>query len=237
MQEKIVDEIGKVQFLKNRRSKRILITVKPFGGVRVSLPYWSSYAYAMKVVEDKKEWIKKAINKVNQLEDKRTLFDLNSTFHTKSHSLVIRQNNTLNVISRTYDKEILITIPSSKNIYDEDIQLYIRNWIEKVYRIEAKEYLTRRTLELAKQYGYKYNKISIRRSTSRWGSCTHKNNLNFSLFLMQLPNHLIDFIILHELIHTRIKNHKKDFWKTLDSYTGNAKSMVKELNSYKIGIF
>ena len=89
----------------------------------------------------------------------------------------------------------------------------------------------------AEKFNLKYNKVVIKNQKTRWGSCSSKNNLNFNLNLMKLPEHLRDYVILHELAHTIEKNHQKPFWDLLDTLTdNNAKAWDKELNKYNLSI-
>ena len=98
----------------------------------------------------------------------------------------------------------------------------------------AKEFLEGRIKELADKFGFVYNKVTIRNQKTRWGSCSGKNNINLNMQLMNTPNHLIDYVILHELVHTKIKNHSPLFWGSLDIYVGNAKAIDKELKKYSL---
>ena len=98
----------------------------------------------------------------------------------------------------------------------------------------AKEFLEGRIKELADNFGFVYNKVTIRNQKTRWGSCSGKNNINLNMQLMNLPNHLIDYVILHELVHTKVKNHSPLFWGSLDIYVGNAKAIDKELKKYSL---
>ena len=98
----------------------------------------------------------------------------------------------------------------------------------------AKEFLEGRIKELADKFGFVYNKITIRNQKTRWGSCSGKNNINLNMQLMNIPNHLIDYVLLHELVHTIVKNHSPLFWITLDRYVGNAKAIDKELKKYSL---
>ena len=82
---------------------------------------------------------------------------------------------------------------------------------------------------LAKEHGFMCNNVSIREQRTRWGSCSHKNNVSLNLKLVLLPKELVDYVMLHELVHTRIHNHSKNFWAELDRYTGNGKVMAKRL--------
>ena len=90
-------------------------------------------------------------------------------------------------------------------------------------------YLVNRVESLAEKHGFQYSQLKFRLMKTRWGSCSAKNNINLNMFITYLPKHLQDYIILHELVHTRIKNHSHHFWKALDSVVGDARGMHKEL--------
>ena len=85
---------------------------------------------------------------------------------------------------------------------------------------------------LAEKFGFNYNKLFIKNLRSRWGSCSNRNNINLNLQLMRLPDKLIDYVILHELVHTEEKNHGEKFWAKLDAITGNAKVLAIEMKKY-----
>ena len=97
---------------------------------------------------------------------------------------------------------------------------------------KAKTELPPRLAALAHQHQFAYNKVYIKNNKSNWGSCSGVNNINLNLRLVLLPEHLRDYVMLHELCHTRIKNHGDKFWALLNSLTeGKAKMYAKELRS------
>ncbi len=101
-------------------------------------------------------------------------------------------------------------------------------------RAEAKRILPARTAQLAAQFGFKYQQLTIRATRSKWGCCTGENNLSLSLFLMTLPEHLRDFVILHELCHTVHHNHSAEFHALLNTCTnGQERELHKELRTHK----
>ncbi len=103
-------------------------------------------------------------------------------------------------------------------------------------RVAAKGYLPRRTAELAAHCGFKYGRLTLRATRSKWGCCTGANNLSLSIFLMQVPKHLIDFVILHELTHTIHHNHSAQFHAALDHILGGReREYIKELKLYRPG--
>lgn len=80
------------------------------------------------------------------------------------------------------------------------------------YRKEASNVLSERAQEIAHMYGYRYEKIRISSARTRWGSCSSKNSLSFTYRLVMAPMDAIDYVVMHELVHTKIKNHSKIFW-------------------------
>lgn len=100
-------------------------------------------------------------------------------------------------------------------------------------RQEAKAQLPRRVAELAYMHGFHYEGLTIRDSKTRWGSCSGRNNISLSLYLMQVPEHLQDYVILHELCHTVHHNHSPHFWALMDKVTdGKAHALRAELRRY-----
>ena len=100
-------------------------------------------------------------------------------------------------------------------------------------RREAKRILPAMVERLARQHGFSYGRVTIRATRSKWGCCTSQNNLSLSLFLMTLPTHLQEFVVLHELCHTLHHNHSAEFHALLNRVTGGRE---KELNRQLKGI-
>jgi predicted metal-dependent hydrolase len=107
----------------------------------------------------------------------------------------------------------------------------------KLSKTKAKMILRNRLQELASLHGFKYNKVFIRNQKTRWGSCSNLNNINLNISLVTLTEELMDYVILHELVHTEIKNHSKNYWSRLNEYVGGrAKDLDKTLMKHKLGL-
>ena len=174
---------------------------------------------------------------MKEIEAMQTRFDENSNYSTKHHKLILKKADRKNISVRLSKGKINIVYPSELNLASKELQTGIRRGIERALKIEAKEYVPNQVIELADKYEFKLNKLAIKNIKSRWGSCSRKNNINLSIHLMRLPNHLIDYVILHELVHTVHHNHSIRFWTMLNSITGRAKSLDKELRKYRIAIY
>ena len=105
---------------------------------------------------------------------------------------------------------------------------------EAELRQKAKSLLPVWLAKLAGLYGFTYSCVKIRKSRSRWGSCSSKKIINLSFYVMLLPEHLIEYVLLHELCHTVQMNHSPAFWALLDKCTQNrAKEFRREIRKYK----
>ena len=108
---------------------------------------------------------------------------------------------------------------------------------EIIDKEKARKVLTRRLKQLADKHGFVYNRVFFRNQRTRWGSCSHKNNISLNMKLVLLPEKLMDYVILHELVHTHKKDHGKAFWTEMDKLVGDGKKMSSRLKKYGIGLY
>ncbi|MFC2022980.1 M48 family metallopeptidase [Chloroflexota bacterium] len=136
----------------------------------------------------------------------------------------------------SHTKEDWINIQLEKiQQYEKQGQFDFNN--TEIDRVKAKALLAIRLKRLAKDNGYSYNRVFIRNQKTRWGSCSIKNNISLNMKLVNLPDELIDYVVLHELVHTRRKDHSKAFWLEMDKLVGNGKKMALRLRKYGLGLF
>ena len=103
---------------------------------------------------------------------------------------------------------------------------------------QAQRLIFNRLDELAEQKGFAFRKAAFRNQKTLWGSCSYNNNISLNINLIHLPPHLVDYVLLHELVHTKIKNHSPRFWQALDKCfgsPGSGKRLKRELNAFKPG--
>jgi predicted metal-dependent hydrolase len=125
-----------------------------------------------------------------------------------------------------------LAIISEKQAQNSDVNEAFANIDKKA----ARKQITGRLRELARAHGFTFGKVSIRNQRTRWGSCSGKGNLSLNLKLVALPQELMDYVIFHELVHTRIHNHSERFWQEVDKYTGNGKAKARILKEWGLGI-
>ncbi|MCX6257729.1 MAG: SprT family zinc-dependent metalloprotease [Bacteroidia bacterium] len=235
--EIVLDGVGKVLMVKKSGIRRISISIKPFTGIKVTLPLNSGFSQAEKFVLSKKEWIRKNLEKTSRTENDLTVFDHSVEFTTFEHRLEIHPSSNDKLTARISPGKIEVFYPFGMDVRDPRVQNIIRAGIEKAWRMEAAKFIPAKVKELAALHGFRFQGISIKNAKTRWGSCSTQNNLNFSLHLMRLPEQLRDYIILHELCHTVHKNHSAKFWHLLDNVSGDARGLDKAMKDYRIGIY
>ena len=119
-----------------------------------------------------------------------------------------------------------------KQITSIERQMVALNQGQPLDNKAATKRLANRLDELCKQTGLTCNRVSVKNQKTRWGSCSIKNNINLNANLVRLPEELIDYVILHELVHTKIKNHSKLFWEELSKFVTDPKRLDKNLRRY-----
>lgn len=229
-----IDSIGEVTLSVNERSRRIRLSIKSDGEVVVSMPPSVSARDAIRFAESKADWIQKHKQKIRS---KSTIFAPESCFRTRFHKLAITKGNSDKVYNRIGSGIIQIFIPERVNHELPRVQEFIKKTLIDVMRWEAKIYLPKRLKELADKHGFEYQNVSIKNASTRWGSCSSTNNINLNLHLMRIPEHLIDYVLLHELVHTVVKNHGEKFWLLLEHCYPNARKADKEMNNYRTQTF
>ncbi len=148
--------------------------------------------------------------------------------------------------------EVLVTVP--KNVNSSVVAKFLQDkhdWIEKKVKLmeqyskipkvtlsrkeitalktKALTFIEERLLYFNTKYGYEWNTITIRQQKSRWGSCSKKGNLNFNYKIALLPEHLADYIVVHELCHLGEFNHSDRFWTLVARTIPDYREKRKEL--------
>jgi predicted metal-dependent hydrolase len=95
----------------------------------------------------------------------------------------------------------------------------------------AKKLVKNRVDHFNKLYNLEFNRISIKKQSTKWGSCSGKKNLNFNYKILFLPSHLADYLVVHELCHLKEMNHSHKFWKLVEKTIPDYKKRKKELQN------
>lgn len=199
------DEFGEIIIRRIKTASAIKVGVGTDGRLRATMPPRAPLMLLKRLIKDSRVDIR------NLLE--RTVPDITYASGMqigKSHSLLIVTGTQL---SATRQKTtIIISVPPTSEPDSQHVQQFIRQEVIKALRKEAKSYLPRRLKLLAERHGYSYERVRFSHASTRWGSCSSSGTISLNIALMKLPFELIDYVLLHELCHTKQMNHSTDFW-------------------------
>lgn len=184
----VLQGMGEISLVRSRRARRITLSVRATGELRLTFPYGVSRARALAFAETRIEWVAAARRRI-----------------------AARQ------------PAVPLLPPDEEKARIEEL------------RRAAKAELPQRVAYFARKFGFSYGRVTIRAARTKWGACTCRNNLSLSLYLMALPEHLRDFVIVHELCHTVHHDHSSRFHALVDRcLDGREKALDKELKTYLI---
>ena len=190
-------ELGLVVIKRNSRAKKVIVRRKQ-NAVEMTVPRLMLNSEIKKYFNSLKPRIlklpKRELVKINEQSDIKTFtFDV----------AITRKSLYKDKVGMSLKRGILtIDVPQQYDINNNNIQSAIKDLIIQALRHEAKRVLPDKVAAFAREFNLQVNQVKINNSKLRWGSCTNKKNINLSLFLMMLPERLIDYVILHELAHT-----------------------------------
>lgn len=172
-----------------------------------------------KILEEKRQWIVSRYNLRNQKIDEAKKIKENKVFY-HGELIDIEYISLGQYLLKHENGKVYIDIE-----YKERYKDILYNWL----RINAKNYLTSKTIELANKYKFKINDIRVKEQKRRWGSCSNKKNINLNWRLIMANDRIIEYIIIHELSHTLELNHSDKFWKVVENILPNYREIEKEL--------
>lgn len=221
-----IEDIGEVLLSKRRGASGLRLSINSIGKVRISLPHWLPYKTAEVFALKRKDWILKHQGQ-NQPQPL-----LSGAKIGKTYRLLIAQTNQHPTLrSRITGSTILISTsyPATSDL----VQQRAIKASERALAKEAGIHLPAKLESLAKLHGFKYKEVRIRKLTSRWGSCSHKKTITLSFYLMQLPWELIEYVMIHELVHTKHLNHSPKFWKTMNQLIPDLQTKRRLIRQHK----
>ena len=226
-----------IQYISSPKAKHLRITVKGRGEVTVTVPKGISAKQAEQFVQKNMDWIESKVAAAKEKKgEKITEYGFGTEFKTKLTAVKVIETDGSQAFLKQHKDFLGIYIPESTDISKPEWQELIKTQIEAQLKREAKSFLPKRTRDLATEKGIAIGKISVRSTKSRWGSCSHNNDISLSIYLMTLPDELIDYVICHELAHVKEKNHSKNFWAHLEQLLPGARKMDKEMKKYTTAV-
>ncbi|MBP9668131.1 M48 family metallopeptidase [Candidatus Saccharibacteria bacterium] len=210
-------EFGKIVVRKYPSASSIKVRRAPNGSLRISAPTYAPNFVIKNFIKQSKKQLRELI-----ADSTPNVIYKNGSLIGKSHSLITLPASKLGITIK--NNIITVHLPNALDLNDAEVIDELRPIIIKALRKEAKGHLPRRLDYIAKQHGFSYSDVKFSHASSRWGSCRNDGRITLNIALMKLPFELIDYVIAHELSHTKEMNHSTSFWQIVESIDPNYKT-------------
>ena len=215
-------DFGKIHFVVRRSARNITMRVKE-DGLHVTTPPYRSITALLEAIAPFRERLRNVCSEV-----KPKPFDLNFSIEAECFRLKLETSPLKNFTVSMRDETVVIACPAHADFTTDRVQTLVKNAVMRAMRKKAEEYLPPLVQYWSSLFDLPYNKVTISKARSRWGSCSSKRDISLSFYLMLLPAHLMDYVILHELAHTREMNHGSKFWELLNQLTDGCSTLDGE---------
>lgn len=205
--------------IEKRRVRHARITVTPDLQVRLVVPLRTTRAEIDALIERKSKWIQKQLDRFKKRDSEEIKLDHDEILLLGE---IYRFQRRPELNGRSVVDAGERTVSSGRNLLADGA-------LERWYIDRARRLIAGRLAHFSREHGFDYGKVSIRDQKTRWGSCSAKKNLSFSWRLVQLPPDILDYVVVHELVHTNVLNHSKAFWAEVGSICPDYKQAVEQL--------
>lgn len=207
------------QFLRSRR-RTIAIQIQPDGQVVVRAPLRAPEKLVREFVESKAGWIQR---KKAEALDRAAVPQ--KQFRAGEGFLFLGREYPLELAAK---QRPVLTLDSRFRLSQSALPKAARAF-ENWYKAQALKVLSERVGLYAARHGFQPGRVRISSARTRWGSCSAKGTLSFTWRLVMAPLEVIDYVVVHELVHLKVKNHSKTFWNAVGALMPDYKLRVQWL--------
>ncbi|MCP4875885.1 MAG: M48 family metallopeptidase [Gammaproteobacteria bacterium] len=203
----------KWQLRVSTRARYAKLQIKPFGGLEVVIPPRFPRHQVAALVARHAPWIHQQLaNQAKLRESVRLPHRLLLAFDNSSTTVVYATD------PRQYEFELFDETGAEQVVIHAESQAArireLRQWIRR----KARASLPGMLRQVSSNTGLEFNKLSIRSQKTRWGSCSARGNINLNDQLLFLPRSSVEYLMIHELCHTRHLNHSKAYWSLVEQH-------------------
>ncbi len=229
-------ELGLIRVRPNRRARRFIFRADKDGLV-VTCPSAASAQGIREAIERLRPKLSELLGRAAEKVRSNRLAP-GVPFGSDLFTLTWEQAKVGGVSARIGRGSLTILYPEGTQWDEASLQKWLVAQAERALTLLAKSVLPQRLAELARERGFSFTSVTVRKTHSRWGSCGTKGNISLSIYLALLPAHLRDYVMLHELCHTHEMNHSPKFHALLDEATGgNDKLYDREMRGFVTSLF
>jgi predicted metal-dependent hydrolase len=194
-----------------KRRKTISLQIRDEAEVLISAPYFTPAEEINRFVDEKQNWINKAIQKHKDASLK------NKEYDTGEHFFYLGQSYPLEAFFEPFENAGVVLWNNCFYLNAREDKDLRKHYFVSWYKKKASDFIHQRVDFFSRMLKLHQENIRITSASSRWGSCSEDNNLAFSFRLIMAPPDIIDYVIVHELSHIKEKNHSPRFWKRVEA--------------------
>lgn len=209
--------------------KTVALKISPEGRLEVAVPNNISDKDIQDIINKKKFWLYKTINRTKE----KALNRLKKEYISGELFWYMGKRYRLDVCKCEHKG---LKFQYSKFILNHDDKEKAEKLFKEFYKRKAKEKLTAQVAKYAKQMGVQYNEVKFLEMQKRWGSCTSAGNIILNTHLIKAPMYVIDYVIVHELAHLIEFNHSSKFWNIVKTQIDDYKEHMQWLNDFGIEV-
>lgn len=198
------EQLLPLNLVRNPRARRYVLRLSKRGEVRVTIPRGGSQKEALSLAHKNIVWLEGQLQKHQETEVRDGGWKHGSEilFRGKPTALTVLEKDSIRVV-QFGDEELAV------DAVIDDIKPAVERHLWNLAKIE----LPPRVEELSAHHEFKYSRLTVRNQRSRWGSCSPTGTISLNWRLIQMPASVGDYIIFHELVHTRFLNHSAKYWR------------------------
>lgn len=222
-------DFDRVEVRTNMRARNITMRPKA-DGLHVTVPPYTKTSAVLEAIDKHRTQLLEIYNRLRP-----RLIDCDFTIDAPCFKLTVERGLRQFFSVRFVDDRATVYCPPTADFSNPNVQATLRAGIVRAMKRQAELFLPPLLAEYASRYGLTYKRVRITGARSRWGSCSSGGTICLSCYLMLLPPNLMDYVMLHELAHTREMNHGPQFYAVLNSMTdGMALQLRSQLRSFRM---
>ena len=218
----------KIDFVRMRRARRYIIRVRPDGSLRVTIPRGGSRRDAETFVDAHRRWAER---------ERQRVLAVHAPAHWAEGQQVLLRGMAVTLSLERDGARTWLRVGPERQRLRGDVPADLRSAAEDCLKALARRELVPRLHDLAGAHGLTVTRVDVRNQRSRWGSCSRKGAIALNFRLVQAPDAVRDYVLIHELMHIRQQNHSRRFWRLVEAACPDYREAERWLKTHGRSLF
>lgn len=221
-------QVGEVQLRKSSKAKRVILKIDSRGTPIVTIPSYTPYIIAEKFARKHEAWF------IAHTPTEKKRLIVAGQLIANIYTVYFKVDLTKDTLRSRVDKNsITIYHPATASVFDQIVQKEAQKACTRAVKRVAEAQLPTALHALAEYHSYHYTEVHVKNMKTRWGSCSSTGVINLNIWLVQLPEELVKYVLCHELTHLHHPHHQTAFWDELQTLIPDCKQRRAELKKFQ----